>query len=433
MTTDRIERRLPEILDEISVPQVPDYLDDILSQTARIRPRPGWTFPERWLPMDIAVRTRWGPLTSRTVAIVVILALIVALGVAAVVYVGSHTRRLPPAYGPASNGSIVYERVGDIFTTDPDGHFETPIIGGETNDFSPRWSRDGTTIHFGRTTAQGTAVMAADADGRNVRQLSSILLSDPDAAEVSPGGNQLAAIDHPSGVGSARVAVLDLAGGRTLRILDVGTIRPTTYVNWRPPSGNELVFLGNPDGRFAELGLYVARSDGFGGLRRLAVQHGESTADPRTQLSFQNLVLSDDGRMAGYWNWETTVAAGRTCFVHLIDLDTGDDRRVTFDPTAACELAPAFLADDKILVERQDLVGNSQLLVAPADASAPGLLIGPRFDYRHRVGWAVSPDRREVLFVSDSEPSQLITIATGAARPIQLSLPDAGSWQRLAL
>ena len=431
MTTDRIERRLPEILDEISAPQVPDYLDDILSQTARIRPRPGWTFLERWLPMDIAVRARGGPLTLRTLGMLVVLALIVALGVAAVVYLGSQPRRLPPPYGPASNGSIIYAREGDIFMTDPEGYVETPVTSGETDDYTPRWSRDGSTIYFGRRFPQGTAVMAADADGRNVRQPSSILLNDPEAAEVSPAGNQLAVIDHVS-AGVARLEVLDLTGDRPLRTLDVGTIRPTTFVDWRPPSGDQLVFLGHPDGLFAKLGLYVIRSDGSGSARQLAVQHGESTADPRTQLSYQNVALSDDGRMAGYWNWETTVATGRTCFAHLIDLENGRDQRMTFDRSAACELQPRFLADDKILVERQDLVGNSRLLVAPVDASAPGRLIGPVFDYRHGVGWAVSPDRRDVLFVSDSEPSQLISIGTGASRPTRLSLPDAGSWQRLA-
>lgn len=384
--------------------------------------------------MDIAVRARVGPLTSRTLGMLVVLALIVALGVAAM-YLGSQPRRLPPPYGPASNGSIIYDRAGDIFLTDPNGHLETPVVGGQANDYAPRWSRDGTTIFFGRKVRDEppvVAVMAADADGRNVRQLSKILLDDPEAAEVSPGGNQLAVIDHSSGGGLPRLAVLDLEGDRPLRTLDVGAIQPTTYVDWQPPSGNQLLFLGHPAGIAAELALYVIRSDGSGGPRLLAVQHGESVQDPRTQLSFQSLALSDDGRMAGYWNWETSVAAGRTCFVHLIDLDTGHDRRMTFDPSAACELGPAFLADGRILVEREDEEGLAQLLVAPADATAPGTLIGPVYNFRHRLGWAVSPDRRKVLLVLNFEESQLITIGTGATTFSQLSLPDAGSWQRLA-
>jgi hypothetical protein len=431
MTTDRIERRLPEILEEISVPQVPDYLDDILSQTARIRPRPGWTFPERWLPMDIALRARGGPLTARTFSVLVLLAVAVALGVAALVFLGSQSRRLPPPYGPASNGSIIYERAGDIFITDAEGHFETSVIGGTATDYAPRWSRDGTTIIFGRKLSSGTAVMAADADGRNVRQLSPSLLHDPEVAEVSPDGTKLATIDHGSGGDAARLAILDLVGDRPLRTLDLGTIRPATDVDWQPPRGDHLVFLGHPDGLAAELALYMVRPDGSG-LQRLVVQHGESVTDPRTQISFQDLALSDDGRTAAYWNWETTVEPGRSCFVHVVDLETGRDRRWTFDPSAACEVHPAFLADGRIVVERQDDQGFAQLLVAPADASVPGYRIGPEFAYRHRLGWAVSPDRREVLLVLDFAESQLVTIGTGSNRFTKLSLPDAGSWQRLA-
>jgi hypothetical protein len=192
------------------------------------------------------------------------------------------------------------------------------------------------------------------------------------------------------------------------------------------------VFLGHPGGVAANLGLYVIRADGAGGPRLLSVQLGESLADPRTQLSFQGLDLSDDGRLAGYWNWESTLNWARTCFVHLIDLDTGRDRRMTFDDSATCELGPVFLPDGKVLVERQDVAGNSHLLVAPADAAAPGTLIGPTYSYRHRLGWTVSPDRRDVLLVTDFAPSLLITIDTGAITSTDLTFPDAESWQRLA-
>jgi hypothetical protein len=432
VSSERIERRLPEILDEIAEPQVPAYLDDILSQTARIRPRPGWTFPERWLPMDITLRARGGPLSLRTLGYLVMLSIGIALSVAALVFLGSRPRRLPAPYGPAANGSIIYERAGDIFVADPQGHAERPLIAGETTDIAPRWSRDGTTIYFGRTLAGGTAVMAADGDGNNVRPVSPVLLQTPEAAEVSPAGDRVAFIDGGADGRAARLGVLDVTGGGALHPLAVGSIQPTTYVDWRPPSGDELVFLGHPDGVAANLGLYVIRADGSGGPRLLSIQLGESLADPRTQLSFQGLVLSDDGRVAAYWNWETKVSQNRTCFVHLIDLDTGRDRRMTFDDSATCELGPVFLPDGRVLVERGDVAGNSHLLVAPADAAAPGTLIGPTYSYRHRLGWTVSPDRRDVLLVSDLAPSLLITIETGAIKSTDLSFPGAQSWQRLA-
>ena len=53
---DRIERRLPEILDDLGAPNTPDYFDDMLRMTARTRQRPAWSAPERWLPMGVIAR-----------------------------------------------------------------------------------------------------------------------------------------------------------------------------------------------------------------------------------------------------------------------------------------------------------------------------------------------------------------------------------------
>ncbi len=49
---DPFEQRITAAIDEIAAPRRPDYLDDILRQTARTSQRPRWTFPGRWLPVD---------------------------------------------------------------------------------------------------------------------------------------------------------------------------------------------------------------------------------------------------------------------------------------------------------------------------------------------------------------------------------------------
>ena len=59
MPTDRFERQLPALLEDLAEPRTPDYLDDLLWQTAHTSQRPAWTFLERWLPMaDIATTAR---------------------------------------------------------------------------------------------------------------------------------------------------------------------------------------------------------------------------------------------------------------------------------------------------------------------------------------------------------------------------------------
>ena len=137
--TDRIERRLPEILTRISAPQVPDYTDDILGLTARRRQRPGWSFPGRWLPMDITAprpavaRTQWRPIG-------ILVLLILALAAAALVYVGSRPSRLAPFFGPAANGSFVYVRHGDIYVADADLESERLLVGGPENETVAGWT-----------------------------------------------------------------------------------------------------------------------------------------------------------------------------------------------------------------------------------------------------------------------------------------------------
>jgi hypothetical protein len=46
----RIEQDLPALLADLYLAGTPDYRDDIVRETARVRQRPPWTFPERWLP-----------------------------------------------------------------------------------------------------------------------------------------------------------------------------------------------------------------------------------------------------------------------------------------------------------------------------------------------------------------------------------------------
>jgi len=429
MTTDRIERRLPEILTEIAVPRTPDYTDDILGLTAQLRQRPGWTLLERWLPMDLtAAPARIGRVPWRTVGVLALL--IIALAVAIAV-VGSRTRQANPFYGPAANGSIVYDEEGDIYVTDALGSPGRLLIAGQ-GAFAQRFSQDGSTIWFGRFVTGGFAIMRADADGSNVRQATTILLPDTEATTVSPNETELAAILVAN---EPELALLNLTNGTGLRTLDLGGVVPTRFVAWRPPVGDQLVFLGHPGGIKSDLGLYVVRPDGTD-LRQVALAQGESIdAANATQSSFGDLALSDDGVTAAYVNRGSTVA-GKDCVIHLLDLDSGVDSAMSYDPTARCEVSPAFLGDGRLLLESQDAAGTAaRLLVVPADASAPGRPIGPVFDIadtREGRHWELSPDRGTVLFLRTGGVTELISVETGAVRPadVRITIGD-WSWQRL--
>jgi hypothetical protein len=433
MTVDRFEVKLPDILTELALPSVPDYIDDVLRQTARTRQRPGWTFPERWLPMDIAtsIPTGTGRIPWRVIGVVALVALAVAL---ALVAIGSRQQRLPAPFGPASNGAVIFERDGDIYVADAELGQEQGLIRGG---FAPVWARDGSRFYFGRQQAQGVAVMTADPDGRNIRQVSPSLLIGPGAHDLSPDSTELAVIDPDSGRPGLRI--LSLTGDGAERDLPVGAIEPDDFVLWRPGASGELVFGGHPDGDRTELGVFAIRSDGTG-LRPLALQHDESpdNADQPTQLSFQGFSLSSDGKLAAYWNWEPTVHPGHSCYIHLLDLATGVDRRMTYDPTADCELMPEFTPDGQsIVAEQGNLAEASNLFVARVDDVAPEVPFGPSYNYRSRGGYLLSPDGTEVIWLptdyamADTH-GRMITVATGAIRISDVQFGNDLSWQRRA-
>ena len=99
-TPTRLERTLPEILAELAAGPTPEYLDDVFARTAPMRQRPGWTFPERWLPMADITRSRaFAP--SPPWRLLAIALVVLALVATALVFVGTQ-RRVPSPFGPAN-------------------------------------------------------------------------------------------------------------------------------------------------------------------------------------------------------------------------------------------------------------------------------------------------------------------------------------------
>ena len=114
---DAFERHLPSALSDLAAPATPDYLTDILGRTAATRQRSAWASLERWLPVDIATtRVPTRRLPSRQLALLAVLALLVSLMLAA--YIGTRTTHVPPPFGPAENGRLIYSADGDIVIRD---------------------------------------------------------------------------------------------------------------------------------------------------------------------------------------------------------------------------------------------------------------------------------------------------------------------------
>ena len=131
---DRLERDLAVWLEDTAGPKVPDYVDDVVARAVGHRQRPRWTFAARWLPGPVTgIGLPRLPIRLRTMLVLAVLTLLLIL-VAAVV--GSR-QRLPPPFGPASNGLVTFMRNGDIYTFDPESRVEVPVVTGPEIDFDP--------------------------------------------------------------------------------------------------------------------------------------------------------------------------------------------------------------------------------------------------------------------------------------------------------
>ena len=98
--------QLHAALGDVGGPARPDYLTDIVAQAGRIRQRPAWTFLERWLAVDIAVRRQGVPRAAVLFAVVLLLVAVVVEGV---VYVGSQTKPAPLPSTPKAWERVVIE------------------------------------------------------------------------------------------------------------------------------------------------------------------------------------------------------------------------------------------------------------------------------------------------------------------------------------
>lgn len=412
MTTfERFERGIPQLMDELASPQLPDYLDDMLRRTEQTTQRPAWSALERWLPMGVIARTR----TMPTVPIRPILALALILIVAvagAVLMVGSQ-RRLPPPFGPARNGLVLYEDVsGGVRSYDPVTGAITELELGPGQPAAPWFTNDGTRFVFDMsgTSPNGLrALYLANADGSGAHEvarpgasITSVAWLPVDdrillAREGDPMG-RITAIDTKSGASSTLNLNRDVSGFAS---------RPGT---------NQLI-LG------ADHALYRVNADG---------------SDPQPIVAADGLLdeqfsVSPDGKSVVYATW-TDTAKGR---LHIVDIDTSVELDHGFyDARPYMDLAPTFSPDGRsIIVERYDDAGNYRPTIVPLDGGSPMPLGRSHPQLTNGSLKAFSPDGTQVLVTyQDDGTTWLYDVATGEGR--QLDIPVAlgtePTWQRLA-
>lgn len=405
----------------------PDYLDDILSRTARSRQRPAWSSFERWLPLDISAHRsvigRRMPL--RSIAVLVVLALLVA----ALVAVAAGTRRpTVQPFGLARDGALVSSHDGDIFAVDPVTHAERAIITDPHDDFGLTFSRDGTKFMFLRVATGdcgpdcGLILAVANADGSDVRELSPAV-DGLDWQDWSPDGRQIAFLSRVNGDGQINVVNVD---GTGLRTLDVG--RPAHEISWLPPDGHELVFRGEQlHATDPPSGIFAVRPDGKG-LREI------STTPALDKNDYQEVAVSPDGRLVA----TTRTAPDQFSQIHLMDLQTGDDRALPASADATSQTGAVFSPDGlKVVYLRWNAGATNQLVVAPSDGSGTGVAVGPvrgfGSDGQYINNYVFTPDGKAVIANDDLDKvTRLLPIDGSASSILSTGELAFAAYQRVA-
>lgn len=412
--SDHLETELTAWFNETATPQSPDFLDDILWQTAHSSQRPAWTFLERWIPVDMTTSRVQAPTGARYVALLVILILITAIAVA----LAGAQRRIPKPDGPANNGVIAFTTAsGDIAVGDPMTGTVRPIVTGPELDSMPMFSADGTRIAFVRQVEDMVRVFAVDLAGGEPIELTEAALDRADWLRWSPDGTRLAWLSG----GSPWIAKTD---GSEAHRVDIDVI-VRDEISWRPPNGTELLVRGLSIDE-AAFGLFLVNVDGSG-------QRAVTPIDG-TSADYNYATWSPDGSRFAYSSWQDKPIGERQP-VHVVTVE-GLRNDVIRPDDGSLLMTPAWSPDRTRMAF--SVIGQG-IGVGPADDETPHLtLTGPQSLGQLDFAW--SPDGKVIFAVPQvtGEP-WLIDPAGGPGRRVSWSFTDFprnraswSNWQRLA-
>jgi len=246
-------------------------LERALAATHRVGQRPGWTLPERWLPMQLTMaRTR----SQRPILALVLLALLVVALVASVLVIGALRLQAPSVY---RNGAVVYAQNGDLFIADELDGTPWALVAGPESDSDPVFSPQGDRVAFIR---DGRRIMTVGLDGSDIEELAK-----PGAVvrlDWSPDGRALLASTYGSDdLQALTVVQSDGSGSRTLDLQGVYAVSGS----WRP-DGRHIAFVGWQAGTLA---AFIADADGTN-VRPLGIGPVDSS---------DGLEWSPDGKQIG--------------------------------------------------------------------------------------------------------------------------------------
>jgi len=418
MSLDRLERRLPEVLTELSLPRMPDYVDDLLGRTARTPQRPGWTFLERWFPLTAITADLQAPRRFSPRLLLVVALLLVALVLASIaVYIGTQTK-LPPLFGPARNGLVVTAADGDIVTIDPATGASSTLVAGDDLccvEVSPDGQRV-VALHVRPGAVYPSGMTVVRMDGSLVRDIPSSDLPGLNWFSWSPTGDRLVLAS------STAVATVDLATGE-LSPLEIPFAVDTA--EWIGTTGD--ILLTSRAGHQAPMYVYRLTPGAPGGPTDIPIQYAVDAPS-----------VSPDGTRLAYFIWGPEEwLHGR---VHVYDLATGVDTAITPEDEASnadphSVEGVQWSPDGSLIASGWFWTDFEQLGIVPATGGAP-VYVGPRLSPGGLSADDIvmfSPDGESLLVqYANDGTTWLLPVDGSPGRQVPWTIGEEVDWQRLA-
>jgi hypothetical protein len=426
----RFDQDLPALVADLYLAGMPDYRDDLVQRVARTRQRSRWSFPGRWLPMDIvttrvpATRLPW-----RQLGVLALIAILLAAMLA--VYVGTHQPKLPPPFGVARNGAMLYGSGGDIYRLDPASGVSAALVTGPETDQIPFYSRDGTRFAFFRQTGTRPTtyeLVVANGDGTGQRVVS----TDPVTFDYSVNWSA-----------DGRSIILDDIHGHVTRLDTVGSTPPekisypkvADIIALRPPDEGELLYRTvTADG----WSLQIMDTDGTH-ARPVFPSGGTSMRDD----DYSGYQWSPDGSRIAFRMHPDSSDDFR---IYIVNADGTGLHRLTHETGTECECDMFWSPDSTVIAFNRwrldQSTGEWRIRPVGIVSVADGVVrdVGPQ-PADQGAEFAFSPDGASITWLprrpSDSigttkDEPLLLDVASGTSRRISVPVDSPPDWQRLA-
>lgn len=423
----RFERDLPALLGDLYLAGTPVYLDDLVQLVARTPQRPSWTFPGRWLPMElVTTRVPTTRLPMRQLGVLALIAVLLAAALA--VYVGSQQAKLPPPFGVARNGLIAYSAEGDIFTSDLDGGAPRALTTGPETDSDPFYSPDGQQIAFLRS-ADGRRefdlMVVPSGGGRPVR-LSATPLATADTYEWAPDSTWIM-VNTPD----RRLLRLDLSTPGQPAVIATDAVLSPGASAFRPPDGEQIMFTRDSIG-----GLWALTVDGYG-TPRLLIDNPE----PENR-DFRYARWSPDGTKIAF---PATIGDGEQYRTFVANADGTGIRRVSMADGTWVETDMRWSPDgSRIAFNHWEKQSSGAWLIRPTgvvtvatgevtQVGSAGISDGTWLEWSPDGDYIIGVPGTLAAHGSVANGKATVTeLATGTATELPWTIQTQVSWQRLA-